>query len=133
MARPRKKGEFFAWSDLYFGGDAEEIELPSTGGRVTRQVITRRNIIRRGEPVSQSDLGCTDEEWEHLVESGSIRPYAVPDGADDQTSPTRAILAQVTDPSTGEVDPNLLMELALKHPPPMNPPAEEEAEVPVGT
>lgn len=120
------KGKHYAWSDLYNGGEAETI--PVAGGRAMRTVVKSRNIIKRGEVVTQSDLGVDDEVWDHLCESGSVRPYPLPEGANDYVSPTAAILQQVADPRTGDVSVDTLLELGLTQPP-INPPADEGAEL----
>jgi hypothetical protein len=74
--RNAPKETFFAWSDLYVGGEAEETKL---GRRITHS----RNIIRRGNEVSEkelSDLGLSEDEWSEWVANGSIRNYPLPDG-----------------------------------------------------
>lgn len=116
----------YAWSDLYYGGKTDVISLPNGG---TRTVVVERDIVLRGEEVTAKKIGVADDVWEHLVESGSIRPYPVPEGASDTISPTRAVLDAYN--KGGELDQDMLLELAMKQPLPMNPPAEEEAEVEV--
>lgn len=79
MARSRNapaSGSFYAWSDLYCGGESEET-------RLGRRIIHSRNIIHRGEEVSQGDLeefGVSEEEFEEWKENGSVRDYPLPDG-----------------------------------------------------
>lgn len=80
MARSRRaasksSGKMFAWSNLYNGGESEEV-------RPGRRVISSRNVIRCGEQVSQSDLDVSDEEWEHLQKTGVVRDYPLPEGFD---------------------------------------------------
>ena len=130
MARARRKkadSEYYAWSEIYAGGESE---IRETAGGRRRRVIINRNIIHTGDPVSQADLDCTDEEWENLIANGSVRNYPQPDGTDANTSPTTAFMASVTD-DAGNIDPNKLMALAAKNPMPVipvtNPPAEEDA------
>lgn len=119
----------YAWSDIYFGGEVEDVKTPHGG---MRTVLVKRNIIPRGEEVTKAKLKVSDEEWDHLCESGSIREYPLPEEANDFVSPTQAVLTRLSQ-GTGEIDQNMLMELALAHPPAANPPAEEEAEaVPKG-
>ena len=80
MARQRRaprrrasKDTMYAWSDLYNGGESSETKLG-------RKIIHSRNIIARGDVVSQSDLDASDELWQHLQDTGSIRNYPLPDG-----------------------------------------------------
>lgn len=103
---------YVAWSDLYFGG---EVELRDRPGGGTYKVIKSRNRLARGEKVTKSKLGVSDEEWDALIESGSVRPYDLPPGADNYTSPTRAVLAAITN-DRGDIDADVLLQLALQHP-----------------
>lgn len=121
--------KMYAWSDLIAGGKSEDRK--TADGRL-RTVVLERNVVRRGEAVTAKDVGASEEEWNHLIESGSVRPYPLPEGADDNTSPTTAVLRKLTSRDSGEIDQNMLLELALAHPPAMNPPAEDEAERPEG-
>jgi hypothetical protein len=80
MARPRnapsKESTFYAWSDLYCGGESEET-------RLGRRIIHKRNIIKRGEEVSAGSLaeyGVSEEEFEEWKENGSVRNYPLPEG-----------------------------------------------------
>lgn len=133
MATKKKSGEYYAWSDLYGGGEVEQREAP--GGRLVK-VVMSRNIINRGEKVTQAQLKVEDDEWENLLAGGSVREYPIPDGADAYTSPHRAVMQALVGPD-GEIDVNKVMELqnieALAVPPtPINPPAEDAKELPVG-
>jgi len=103
---------YIAWSDLYLGG---EVELRDRPGGGTYKVVLSRNRIPRGEKVTKSKLGVSDEEWDALVESGSVRPYDLPAGANDYVSPTRAVIASITN-DRGDIDPDVLLQLALQHP-----------------
>lgn len=128
MARPRNKSEYYAWSDLYNGGESEK-RSRANGQEMT--VVLSRNVIERGQPVSQADLGVSDEEWESLVEGGSVRDYPLPDGASEYVAPSTAIVRSLVN-DRGDIDVNKLMQLGLAHPPAANPPAEEQAEIPEG-
>lgn len=129
MARSRRKsGEFYAWSDLYNGGESEK-RARANGLEMT--VVLERNVISHGDPVTQSDLGVSDEEWESLLAGGSIRNYPPPDGTSDYVSPSTAMMRTLVN-DHGDLDVNKLMELGLAHPPVINPPAEEAAEIPEG-
>lgn len=103
---------YVAWSDLYFGGEVERRDRPGGG---TYKVVKTRNRLARGEKVTKGKLGVSDEEWDALIESGSVRPYDLPAGADDYTSPTRAVIASITN-DRGDIDPDVLLQLALQHP-----------------
>jgi len=91
MARARRaasKETFFAWTDIYAGGESTETKLG-------RKIIHSRNIIARGSEVSKSDLDVSDEEWDHLVATGSVRNYPLPEGYhDEDNNPTDAALGQ---------------------------------------
>lgn len=117
----------YAWSDLYGGGTTREVDRPG-GGSVT--VVEKRNVIARGEEVTKAKLKVSDEEWNALIDGGSIRPYPLPDEASETVSPTQAVLTRLYR-GRGEIDPNMLLELALQHPV-VNPPSDEGAEVPAG-
>lgn len=118
----------YAWSDLYSGGDTRELKRPD--GR-TAVVVEKRNVIPRGEKVTQAQLKCSDEEWEALIDGGSIRSYPLPEEASEYLSPSAAAVQRIT--KGGEIDTNVLLEMALQHPPAMNPPADAGAELPEGT
>lgn len=120
--------KYYAWSDLYNGGKVEEVKTPTGGIKV---VVVERYVTHVGESVTKAKLGVSDEEWDHLVESGSIRDYPLPKDANDLKSPSLAFMESIS--TSGEIDVNKLLELGLKHPPALNPPAEEAAELPEGT
>jgi hypothetical protein len=103
---------YYAWSDLYYGGETEQRERAD--GR-SYKVVMSRNIKRRGEKVTQKELGLNDEQWDAAVEGGSIRPYPVPEEASEWVSPTQAIINRLY--RDGEVDPNQLLEMSLQNPP----------------
>lgn len=118
----KKKSGFYAWGNLSNGGEIGEVERYDG---TKKKIVLSRNIIARGESVTQAELKVSDEEWDHLIESGSVRPYPVPEEADDWLSPAQAVMDRLTK-GTGEIDANLLMEMALSQP------AEEDDEVPSG-
>lgn len=130
MAATKSKSgeEYYAWSDLYNGG--ESVERKNANGSTVR-IIESRNIIERGTKVSQSDLKVSDDDWDHLIASGSVRAYPLPEGADGDVTPHRAVLAAIVD-DQGDIDVNKLMSLGAASagalvtlPNPINPPAEE--------
>jgi len=45
--------------------------------------------IKPGEEVSQASLGVSDEEWEQLVDAGSVRPYDYPDDLKEGQTPAQ--------------------------------------------
>ena len=123
--------KFYAWSNIYNGGEIKEV---TTSKGMTQQIVTNRSIIPAGEEVSKGKAGLTDEDWDAMIEGGSIRPYPLPEDADEVTSPTQAVINKITT-GTGDIDQNMLLELALTQPLPENPSAEEAKEVetkPVG-
>jgi hypothetical protein len=121
----------YAWSDIYNGGEVKEVEGPT--GNI-KKVVVNRNITPRGQEVTKAKLGVSDEDWDALIDGGSVRPYPVPEEADEYLSPTQAVLARLTK-GTGEIDQDMLLELAMTQPMPINPSSEEAKEVeakPVG-
>ncbi len=120
----------YAWSDIHNGGTVEHVKLPNGG---TKQVVTKRNITVRGTEVTKAKLDVSDEDWDALIDGGSVRPYPLPEGANDDVSPSNAVLHKLTQGS-GEIDQNMLLELALTHPPSVyeNPSSDKEAKLPVG-
>jgi hypothetical protein len=116
----------YAWSDIYNGGEVIEVQT-ALGTR--RNIISQRNMVRRGEEITQDTLKSSDEEWNHWIETGTVRPYPLPEDADDFTSPTQAVLASLS--KGGEIDQNVLLELALTQPAVAVEP-EPEPEVPKG-
>ena len=117
----------YAWSDLHLGGESEWIETPH-GGR--RKVVMQRNVVPRGEKVTKSKLGVSSDEWDVLVEGGSVRPYPLPEEADEYTSPMDAVMSRLY--KGGDLDQDVLMELSQAGAVDINPPAEDAAEVPQG-
>jgi len=123
--------KYYAWSNLYNGGEVKEV---TTSKGMTMNVVVNRNIIEAGTEVSKAKSGLSDESWDACIEGGSIRPYPMPEDADEVTSPTQAVISKLTT-GTGEIDQNMLLELALTQPLSANPPADEAKEVeakPVG-
>lgn len=129
MARPRSGGgDYYAWSDIYHGGESKD--MPTSGG-ATRKVIVERNVTAHGEKVSQAELGISDEEWQTMIDGGSVRPYPVPEDVDEFTSPHNAVMAKIVN-EDGDVDVEKLMEVGVPSvaalstlPAATNPPAEE--------
>lgn len=120
---------FYAWSDLYYGG---ETEMRTRADGRSYRVVLSRNFKARGEKVTQKELDLGKDEWEALVESGSVRSYPLPEEADDYLSPTQAIIDRLF--KEGEIDPNMLLELSLAHPLVPSPPSPgaEDEKVPAG-
>jgi hypothetical protein len=123
--------KFYAWSNIYNGGETKEV---TTSKGLTQTIVVNRNIIPAGEEITKAKAKMTDEDWDEKIAGGSIRTYPMPDEADEVTSPTQAVISRLTS-GTGEIDPDMLLELTLGQPAPANPPAEEAKEVetkPVG-
>lgn len=55
----------YAWSNF-------PVEHDEKSGQVTK-------TIKAGEPISQSDLGVSDEEWAYLLETGAVSEEEYPD------------------------------------------------------
>jgi len=103
--------KYFAWSNIYNGGETQNVTLPN--GSVKR-VVTQRNIIAFGEEVSKSKSKLSQEEFDALIESKVIRDYAPPANLNENESPSSAIQRQILSGDL-EFDPNLLLEMSLKH------------------
>ena len=123
-----KSGDYYAWSNIYHGGETEVRKSPNG---VERKITVSRNIVKHGEPITQSQIKASDDEWENMIAGGSVRPYPVPEGADEHTSPHRAVMATLVD-ENGDIDTNKLLQLGAPSvaalttlPNPINPPAEE--------
>jgi len=118
--------KMYAWSTIYNGGKSKE-------SRDGRKIIMERNIIEPGAEVSKAKLGVSDEDWDALVDGGSVRPYQLPKNLRVGESPADAVIRSLTG-GQGEVSQDMLMELALAHPPGSfaNAEEEEESDVPVG-
>lgn len=119
-----KKGKMYVWSEIWDGGDVEQIKTASGN---TRNIVSNRKVHKLGDEVSPGDL--SDEDWDTMVAGGTLRPYPVPEGVDEGTSPTQVVVAKLYE--GGDVDQDQLLEMALYHPPALNPPSEEAAEVDV--
>jgi hypothetical protein len=119
--------KFYAWSDLYNGGKVGEITL-ANGNK--RNVVLERNIIPQGTEVSKAKSKLSSEDWDMFVANGSIRPYPLPEEVDGNTSATQAVLRRLYK-GDGEIDQNMLLELALSQSAPEES-SEEAAEVPIG-
>lgn len=117
---------YYAWSDLWLGGEAETQKAP--GGREFK-VVTSRVIVQRGEKITKAKSGLSDEGWDEMIDSGSIRPYPLPDGADEYTSPATAMIRALVN-AQGDIDVNKIMEMGFTNVPAAS--DEEESEVPVG-
>lgn len=103
----------YTWSTLYFGGKTQE-------GRDGRTLVIERNSIPPGTKVAKSDLKSkyklTDEEWDQMVEGGSIRSYPLPKMPEGYGgSPAEFVLSQLRGGET-DIKTDVLLGLALKHP-----------------
>lgn len=101
--------KMYAWSTIYNGGKSQE-------GRDGRKLIMSRNIIEAGETVTKAKLDVSDDQWDELIASGSVRPYPLPANMNEGESPSSAVMRSLTG-GQGEVSQDMLMELALAHPP----------------
>lgn len=104
----------YAWSDIWNGGEVQEVPVPSVKG-LTKTVVANRNVITAGSEITKSKSGLSDDDWDRMIASGVIRPYPLPDGADERTSPANAFLREVLD-ERGNVDVQRLMEMGFATP-----------------
>ena len=58
-------GPYYAWNTF-------PVEWDETTGLVTEKIMP-------GEPITQSDLDVSDEEWESLIETGAVSEDEYPD------------------------------------------------------
>jgi len=96
---------YYAWSDIYNGGKVREV-------RPGRNVVVDRNWAERGSKVTQKGLGLSNEEWDNLVENGSIRDYSVPKGIRDDESPHSFVLRELSE--GGELPADLLLKMSAQ-------------------
>lgn len=97
--------KWYVWSALHNGGTTKKVKLPQGG---ERDVVTKRNVVAIGEAVTQKQLDISDEDWKHLIDTGSVRPYPLPEGSNAYTSPIRAALTRATN-NRGDIDPRMLL------------------------
>lgn len=119
----------YAWTEIRYGGEGSLQEMST--GRGQRYVITKRNIVKQGDEVSQSDVDVDDETWQHWQDEGIVRSYPMPEGMDEYTSASQAFLSGIST-GRGEVDIDKLMELGLSNPAIVVGEQEPAEETPVG-
>ena len=66
----------YLWSNLSDGGEVMLVPNKSGGGE--RTVVTSRNLLPAGSPISESDA-ADEAEWESWLEAGVARPYPYPE------------------------------------------------------
>lgn len=60
-------------------------------------ILNQKKNVKVGEEVSESDLDISEDEWDYLVQSGSVRPQKYPshdDGSPVSISPTQHLHEQ---------------------------------------
>lgn len=100
----KKKGKYFAWSNIHNGGKVQEVR--------GRKIVIERNMVSCGDPIEQSTLDFTDEEWAGFLEGGSVRSYPYPEGCGETESPSSFVLRSMLG-GKEQLDPNLLLEMSL--------------------
>lgn len=63
---------WYAWSPIRHSAEVD----PDTG------VASRVNVVKFGDTVTKAKLKVSDDDWDALVQAGSVRNYAPPDGFD---------------------------------------------------
>jgi len=71
----------YAWSRIVYGAEKDD------DGN-----IIGPKAIEVGDPVSQSDLGISDEEWQSLVDGEVVREYELPEELRDPALSPRQIM-----------------------------------------
>jgi hypothetical protein len=99
--RKKPKGDFFAWTDIYNGGETTEVR--------GRQIVTKRNMVAQGEAVDQAMLGVSDAEWQGLLDGGSVRDYPLPEGIGENESPNAYVARMQAEKM--ELDPDTLLKM----------------------
>jgi hypothetical protein len=103
-AKKSRKGKWYAWSDIHNGGKTQEVR--------GRTIVVERNMVARGETCDQASIGVSDEDWDALIEGGSVRPYPLPDGLGDNESPSSYVLRSLL-AGKEQLDPDLLLQMSL--------------------
>lgn len=83
--------DYYAWSNLEHGAEVDD------NGHVLK-----KHVIEYGSKVTQKDLGCSDENWQRLIDLRVVRK-SVPPTVGRYESPKRKLIA----------DANKQMETAL--------------------
>ena len=105
---------YYAWSVLYVGGESS-IHETATG--VKRKIVDERNVVQPGEKVNKAYLkkmGATDADWDSFLAGGSVRNYPypkIPEGS--QQSPNDFVMDKLRMGDREDLDPNMVMELAM--------------------
>lgn len=98
--------KFYAWSDIHNGGEVKEIK--------GRNIVVNRNMVSRGEEVTKAKMKVSDEDWDALIDGGSVRSYPVPKDIPENESPASFVVRKML-AGKQEVDSNLLLELSLSN------------------
>lgn len=80
----KESKDYYAWSNLEYGAEV------SDSGH-----ITTKHVIEYGSKVTQKDLGCSDENWQRLVELRVVRK-SVPPKVGRYESPKRKLIADAS-------------------------------------
>lgn len=96
--------KYYAWTDIHNGGKTEE-------ARDGRTIVIERYGASAGDVVTKKGLSVSDDEWDAWLASGVIRPYPIPETLPGE-SPAQAVVRSLVT-STGDLDPNLLIDMAL--------------------
>ena len=81
----------YLWSNLSDGGEVALVPNKSGGGE--RTVVTSRNLLPAGSPISESDA-ADEAEWESWVEAGVARPYPFPEDLDASSTDSPVVHLQ---------------------------------------
>lgn len=100
MAR-KKKSKFYAWTDIHNGGETTEVR--------GRTIVVDRHMVKCGDPVDKEKFGLSDEEWDAMIEGGSIRDYPLPEGIGENESPSAYVARMQAEKM--ELDPDTLLKM----------------------
>lgn len=80
---------YYAWSEIIYGAEHDETDP---------KLILGVKSVKPGEKVDAKMIGVSEEEFERMVETGSIRNYPFPKELQDPTaSPNQLIAQQLVD------------------------------------
>lgn len=81
---------YYAWSPIRHGGEVKD------------GLVVNVQTVAYGDSVSQKDLGVSDEDWQAMVEGGSVREVKPPELPEGYTgSPIQFMMEQARQAAEG--------------------------------
>ena len=75
----------YAWSELVYDVKRDEVQT---------NLILERISVKPGEEVTASKLGISEDEFQHLVDIGSVRNYPFPKELQDPAASPNQLIAR---------------------------------------